>query len=464
MSVGNNIRKAYNYMKRNGLKDTFYAVLERIDVVDSPYSYKDISEEEKVRQKEADFNIKTRFSIVVPTYETNEGFAIEMIASVLNQTYGNFELIITDASKTDKVKKVVDNVKDSRVKFIKLDGNEGISVNTNAGIEVATGDYIGLLDHDDLLTPDALYEMAKKIDEGYSEGIRYGFIYSNEDKCDSYATRFYEPHFKPEFNIDLLLSNNYVCHFTVVESNLIKKLKLRSDFDGAQDHDLVLRAYANIGNMQVGHVDKVLYHWRCHEDSTAFNPSSKLYAYEAGKMAIFDYLKTAGIDASVIETKHNGFFRVVYGAKEGDRIETDPMAIFKNRFDIGIIGGPLVKGNKITGGIIDKTKTCPLDGQNINYSGYMHRNSLQQDSEAVDIRSMYVRNQVISAFSGYLEKEEVKRILNHELINDDNDVIYISSYLKDLTDVDENQILNVSYELCKLARLEGYLIMYEPNL
>ena len=107
-----------------------------------------------------------------------------------------------------------------------------------------------------------------------------------------------------------------------MDAKLMKKLKLRSDFDGAQDHDLVIRAYAKSGYMQIGHVDKVLYHWRCHEDSTAYNPSSKLYAYEAGRMAIFDYLKSSGMQASVIETKHNGFFRVVYGVTEGESVET----------------------------------------------------------------------------------------------------------------------------------------------
>lgn len=464
MSVGNNLRKAYNYMKRNGIKSTFYASLERLDMGKVPYSYTDISMEEEKRQKEAVFKEKPCFSIVVPMYETNEGFAIEMIASVLNQTYSKLELILVDASKSDKVEKVVATIKDARVKYIRIKSNDGISANTNAGIDAACGDYIGLLDHDDLLTKDALYEMAVKINCGKEEGIEYGFIYSNEDKCDSNAEKFYEPHFKPDFNIDLLLSNNYICHFTVVESGLMKKLKLRSDFDGAQDHDLVLRAYANIGYKHPGHVDKVLYHWRCHEDSTAYNPQSKLYAYEAGRMAIFDYLKTVGIEASVIDTEHNGFFRVVYGAKEGDKIETVPQEIFKYRYDLGIIGGPLTKGNKIIGGIIDDTRTCPLDGQNIHYSGYMHRNHLQQDVIAVDIRSMYIRSELLSIFEKVLAKDGTDEILNPELINDKNPVINIGKYLKNIEDADDNMIMDLSYDICTQARLEGYKIMYEPNL
>ena len=108
-------------------------------------------------------------------------------------------------------------------------------------------------------------------------------MFSDEYKCDGAASRFYEPNFKPDFDGELLLTNNYICHFTVIETAFLKELKLRSGFDGAQDYDLVLRAYAAGG--QFVHVPKVLYHWRCHEASTASNPQSKRYAYEAGQRA-----------------------------------------------------------------------------------------------------------------------------------------------------------------------------------
>ena len=160
MGFSDNFRKAYNYMKKNGLKDTLYASVERLNDDSRKYEYRGISEAEAKIQREARFDIRTRFSIVVPTYETNEVFARAMIKSVLNQTYPGFELIIADASSSDKVEKVVRSFEDERITYIKNTNNSGISENTNAGIRVASGQYIGLLDHDDLLTQNALYEFA----------------------------------------------------------------------------------------------------------------------------------------------------------------------------------------------------------------------------------------------------------------------------------------------------------------
>ena len=259
MGFSDNFRKAYNYMKKNGLKDTLYASVERLSDDSRKYEYRGISEAEAKIQREARFDIRTRFSIVVPTYETNEVFARAMIKSVLNQTYPGFELIIADASSSDKVEKVVRSFEDERITYIKNTNNSGISENTNAGIRVASGQYIGLLDHDDLLTPNALYEFARKIEDAKKDGIRYAFVYSDEDKCDTCAENFFEPNFKPEFNLDLLLSNNYICHFMMMEASLIKKLQLRKEFDGAQDHDLLLRAY-RMSDKPIGHIGKVLYH------------------------------------------------------------------------------------------------------------------------------------------------------------------------------------------------------------
>lgn len=469
MSLGNNIRKARNYMKRNGIKNTFYASFERLCQDSKKYEYKDISDAEAKIQREARFDVRTRFSIVVPTYETNEIFAKDMIKSVLNQTYPNFELVISDASTTDKVEKIVRSFDDERITYIRNTENRGISENTNIGIRIASGQYIGLLDHDDLLTQNALYEMARAIEAGRKEGVRYAFLYSDEDKCDTYATKFYEPNYKPEFNLDLLLSNNYICHFMVMEASLIKKLELRSEYDGAQDHDLVLRAYHASGN-PIGKVNKVLYHWRCHEDSTASNPESKRYAYEAGRRAIQDFLKIGNINGLAVPTKHNGFFRIIYGAIEGTSGETNAekgMAnvsdIFKGRFDIGVVGGPIIRHNKIAGGMLDKTKTCPLEGQNINFSGYMHRNALQQDVLAVDVRKMYVRKELLDVLKPVCDKYEYREILNHELIVSKAGIIDVSRSINDQFK-DEIALQNFSVEICEACALEGYRIFYDPNL
>ena len=161
------------------------------------------------------------------------------------------------------------------------------------GIDLAKGDYIALLDHDDLLTEDALFEMVKKIEEEKNAGKIAKIIFSDEDKCNSEASRFFAPHFKAGYNKELLFTNNYICHFLLCKAELMKELLLRSEFDGAQDFDFVLRATSYVNNeaeqgkaVSICHVPKVLYHWRCHENSTAENPESKMYAYEAGKRAV----------------------------------------------------------------------------------------------------------------------------------------------------------------------------------
>lgn len=152
------------------------------------------------------------FSILVPTYRTPENYLREMIDSVLAQTYGSFELILADASGDESVKQVVDTYEDKRIRYIRLAENKGISGNTNEALKHATGLYTGLLDHDDLLTPDALYENAMAIAEARSRGIRPQLLYSDEDKCDENGENYFCPHKKEEFNLDLILSNNYICH------------------------------------------------------------------------------------------------------------------------------------------------------------------------------------------------------------------------------------------------------------
>lgn len=469
MELKGNLRKAYNYMKRNGLKDTFFASVERIAQDSKPYEYKEIDEETCKLQREARFDVRTRFSIVVPMYETNEIYAREMIRSVLEQTYPTFELIIADASSTTKVETVVRSFSDDRITYMKMTDNRGISENTNAGIEVASGQYIGLLDHDDLLTKDALYEMARAIEKAKKDGVKYSFLYSDEDKCDSYGESFYEPNYKPEFNIDLLLSNNYICHFMVMESRLMKKLLLRREYDGAQDHDLVLRAYMT-GDNPVGKVNKVLYHWRCHEDSTASNPESKRYAYEAGRKAVQNYLDERNMAGAVIPTKHNGFFRVCYGSLSGKGGEINSGTgapevadIFKNRFDIGVIGGPIKKHGRIVGGMLDETCTCPLDGTNENFSGYMHRNSLQQDVYAVDIRQMYLRKELFNLFFAKANEPKYRELFNYDLTIKSKEYIYAGDYME-TRGFDDNMLLDLSVEFCNAAKLEGYLIFYDPYL
>ncbi len=475
MSITANLKKTYYYCKKNGIADTYYALRERLYARTSPlymagYDYVPVSEEELQKQREFVFDNAPKISILVPMYETKPEFARAMIDSVLTQTYSNWELILADASKTDIVKDVVcgengnadgENggnaayASDSRIQFVRIAENKGISENTNAALLHATGDYIGLLDHDDLLTPDALYEMATAIERAGKVGKQVAFVYSDEDKCDTEAQKYYEPHVKSGFNLDLLFSNNYICHFLVMKAELMKKVGFRKEFDGAQDYDLVLRAFLQKEDSDVIlHVNKVLYHWRCHESSTAANPQSKLYAYEAGKRAVESALEeyliamhgensihkeTApvgngnitgevsvlyvnDIPVRVVHTKHNGFYRVEYGKGTAEDI-------FKVRKDIGIVAGPVTNNNKITSGILEKDGTCLYAGLPAKFSGYIHRLALQQNPECVDTRNAAVRLELAKEVEN--RSNELQKI-NLDLIQQSKDykILYDPYFLK----------------------------------
>ncbi|MBO4680065.1 MAG: glycosyltransferase, partial [Lachnospiraceae bacterium] len=233
-----NVSKTIRYLKRNGLKKTYYAMAERLFYKDVP-----LSAYENTYKGPIDERIK--FSILVPLYETPEVYLREMIDSVLGQAYGTFELILADASVSDGPRKIIESYEDERIRYIKIDNNGGISANTNVALEAATGDYCALLDHDDLLTFDALYENALVLSEAAQKGENVTLIYSDEDKCNGDCTKFFEPHIKENFNLDLILSNNYICHFAVIKTSLLKELKFRSEYDGAQDYDVFLRVILN---------------------------------------------------------------------------------------------------------------------------------------------------------------------------------------------------------------------------
>lgn len=397
-----NLRKTYYYLRKNGIKSAYYAALERImSEKGSPYRYEPPNEDSLAKQKASGGEFRYRFSILVPAYETKAEYLREMVESVLGQSYGNLELIIADASRSGRVREIVETYKDSRIRYLPLKENGGISENTNQALKAAVGDYVGLLDHDDVLTPDALYEMAAAIDEKEKEGNTPWLLYSDEDKGNGELTEYYEPHVKPELNVDLLLSNNYICHFMVMKRELMQELGLRTAYDGAQDYDLVLRAVGKLlygaeggrraqaaGRKAVVHVPKVLYHWRCHELSTAENPESKRYAYEAGRRALENFLDARGWKGKVSHTEHLGFYRIDY---DGD--------IFVQRKDVGVVAGRLLDGRKkICGGAFDKKGRRLYTGLHKNFSGYMHRAVLQQEVYAADIRRMRVRKELWAAF------------------------------------------------------------------
>ena len=258
-----------------------------------------MTDEELAAQREHKFSLMPRFSIVIPVYKTPEKYLCEMLDSIEEQTYTNWELCIADGSPAGQsVEKTLKKyaARDPRVRYKVLGENLGISGNTNAAMEMARGEFIVLADHDDKLTPDALHEFAKAINETPKTDV----LYSDEDKLDMDGGALFDPHFKPDFNPDLLTSVNYICHLFAAKKELVERVGgFKEEFDGAQDYDFIFRCTEQAE--KIVHVPKVLYHWRCHQDSTASNPESKLYAFEAGSRAIMAHYKRMGIPAVKVE-------------------------------------------------------------------------------------------------------------------------------------------------------------------
>lgn len=239
---------------------------------------------------------KPLISIIVPVYNVDEGLLSECIDSVLNQTYSNFELCLADDCSTKKetiecLKKY--EKKDNRVKVIYRKKNGHISEATNSAISIANGEYIGLLDNDDLLVENALYEVVKVLNNDNTIDM----IYSDEDKIALNGKRYF-PNFKPDFSPDTLLSSNYICHFTVLRKSIVDELGgFRSEYNGSQDYDMFLR-FTEKSN-KIYHIPKILYHWRMIEGSTSCDASSKNYAYIAGQKALEDCLRRRKIKGNV---------------------------------------------------------------------------------------------------------------------------------------------------------------------
>lgn len=309
------------------------------------------------KQRKTTFKIRPKFSIVIPVFRTQERFLRMLLDSILHQTYTNFEICIADASDYDNLKdtpkgKLPKEVlqeyaeKDTRVRYQILDGNYGISENTNKAIDMATGDFIVFADHDDELTPDALFECSKVInDYPYVQ-----MIYSDEDKTDEFSEKYMMPHFKPDFSPDLLTSVNYICHLMLYRRSLLEKIAEkdndgihyeRKTFDGSQDYDLILRAVECAQDMEqkdlaekkqpqwdicaeqkqkgvytslyIRHIPKVLYHWRVSDLSTASGDNDvKPYTVNAGIRALKEFYKREHIDVLSVES---GITTGIYNTK-----------------------------------------------------------------------------------------------------------------------------------------------------
>ena len=311
------IQKGFRYLKHYGIKEFWIRLHERFEPEEVPYGpwYEAYVPDEETlnRQRKRKFLNAPLISVVVPAYHTPPLFLRQMLDSLIAQTYGGWELCIANGSPDDKEMEAVleeYEKRDSRIRHENLKENLGIAENTNAAFRMAKGEFIGLLDHDDLLAPNALYEIALALEKNPEADV----VYTDEDKVTTDLKEHFQPHLKPDFNLDLLRSNNYICHFFTVRREIVEQVGgFRKEFDGAQDYDFIFRCTEEA--RKILHIPEILYHWRTHKESTADNPASKMYAFEAGKRAIEAHLKRTGTDGEVSHTPDLGFYRVKYPVK-----------------------------------------------------------------------------------------------------------------------------------------------------
>ena len=311
------IKEQVQSIKKNGWKATFaemkrYMVMgtlaEPEDIYQKWIAANEPTEEELEEQRNHKFEHNPKISIIIPMYNTPVKFFGELVDSLINQTYTNWELCLADGSNKENPELKDIYSKDSRIKYKFIGENKGISGNTNEALTLATGDFIGLLDHDDILPIFSLYEVVKCI----NEHPEVEFIYTDEDKFEEVGGKRYDPYFKSDFGPDTLRANNYICHFSVFRKDLMEKLGgFRSEFDGAQDYDILLRM-SEIAK-HIYHIPKILYHWRVHELSTAkAGAHAKPYAYEAGKKAVQAHIDRLGLKGTVEAGNTLGTYRVKY--------------------------------------------------------------------------------------------------------------------------------------------------------
>ena len=311
-----NVARLCHHIRLYGFKDLkeyvyggLYGVMDQAEIYKKWFAIHKVTQEELDNQKKAKFDYEPKISIIVPTYNTPVKYLEEMIQSVIDQSYSNWQLCIADGScgnaKLEKVLEEYHN-KDSRIIYKLLDSNKGIAGNTNVALELADGEITGLLDHDDTLEPDALYEVVKAFQDKLVDAV-----YTDEDKILGPDWINVDPNFKPDYNIDLLRSHNYITHFFCVKTELLKEIGgFKAEYDGAQDYDVILRCTEKARKTR--HIAKILYHWRMHDNSTAANPASKAYCHEAGRKAVEDHLKRLGIPGKVERSKLFGGSRVIY--------------------------------------------------------------------------------------------------------------------------------------------------------
>ena len=277
-----------------------------------------VTKEELQGQKLQTFSFMPKISIVVPLYKTPDYFLDCMIESVRKQSYQNWELCLSDGSGNESpIRKKLQEYceREPRIKVVNNSERLNISANTNKALDLCTGEYVAFMDHDDMLEPDALFCCVEYLNQNSDIDV----LYTDEDKISADGRKYFQPHFKSDYNEDLFRSMNYICHFVLVKKELLTQVGgIREQYDGAQDYDFLLRCVEK--TKKIGHVPRILYHWRVHENSTAKSVEQKGYAVDAGKRALQDYYKRKGIRANVSETRYPGIYRTQYDLTENPKV------------------------------------------------------------------------------------------------------------------------------------------------
>lgn len=387
------VSKAIGILKRYGLRGTINKAAEKRQAPDREFDrvknrfYAGEEELKSQRIAQGRFEYRPLISIVVPSFRSKEQLLKELLISIKNQTYENWELVIADGAseETAAARRIVEEAKDSRIRFLALSKNTGISGNTNAAVKEAAGEYIGFLDYDDVLTPDALYEVVRSLNHDLSD-----LLYSDEDKISEDGSFAFQPHLKSDYNYCLLLANNYICHFTVVSRSLLQKVAadgeaFRPAFDGSQDYDFILRCVEKTD--RITHIPKILYHWRVSSTSTAGDSYTKTYTEDAGKRALTEHLKRMGIGSEVRNRLEIGCYDIVPVPRE--------------RTKIGVLGKKTICGGKVDScGLYyrsDGTVGHAFQGLKATFKGYCRRAVLLQEMSGVLLGYAWINPEALAA-------------------------------------------------------------------
>lgn len=314
-------KRAMEILSKSGVKGLLRSAKKRIHKAPTYADWISINEPNtaelnKQRESEKSFSYRPLFSIVVPVFHTKRRLMDDLLNSVTGQTYSNWELCLADAGAENGSSELTEYLKglaakDNRIKYKALDSNDGIAENTNRAIEMSSGDFIAFMDHDDTLALNAFYSIVEELNKNQDIDV----FYSDQDILVDKLNDRIDPLMKPDFDIDFLRCCNYISHLFVVKRSLMNKVGLlNKEYDGSQDYDFTFRCIEN--SDKICHIPKVLYHWRMTPSSTADDPATKKYAYEAGKKAIDAHFKRAGLPATAEITEYYGKYRIHYNWTE----------------------------------------------------------------------------------------------------------------------------------------------------